>query len=270
MGQTGRNMTQTAPDIQLHDHIDPARLAALNTVLGVEGARAHPFAHQVFFWDVQPADQLGRDGHPRVGGLIPDLGLPRRMWAGGRLEFHAELRLGMVATKVSVLERAERKSGRSGALGVVTLRHEIRQDGALVLTDWQDLIYREAASGPHVTNSVAAPAGETLCEARAFTTTELFRYSALTLNGHRIHYDRDYARDVEGYPGLVVHGPLLAQYLMLMAERELGGLAAFSFRAQAPVFDFERVSLCAKPGQDGLEMWVRGPDGRLCMSASAQ
>jgi 3-methylfumaryl-CoA hydratase len=270
MGQTDRNMTQTAPEIQLHDQIDPARLEALNTVLGVGGGRAHPFAHQVFFWDAQPADDLGRDGHPRVGGLIPDLGLPRRMWAGGRLEFHVALVPGVAAQKVSVLERAERKTGRSGPLGVVSLRHEIRQGGALIVTDWQDLIYREEASGPHVSDSAAAPQDEVLCETRAFTTTELFRYSALTFNGHRIHYDRDYAREVEGYPGLVVHGPLLAQYLMLMAERELGGLAAFSFRAQAPVFDFEQVSLCAKPSADGLEMWVRGPDGRLCMSASAQ
>jgi len=207
MGQTGRNMTQTAPEIQLHDQIDPARLAALNTVLGLDGARAHPFAHQAFFWDAQPADNLGRDGHPRVGSLIPDLGLPRRMWAGGRLAFHTALVPGVAAHKVTVLERAERKTGRSGTLGVVSLRHEIRQSGVLVVTDWQDLIYREAASGPHVSNRVAAPTDEVLCEARAFTTTELFRYSALTFNGHRIHYDRDYARDVEGYPGLVVHGP---------------------------------------------------------------
>jgi 3-methylfumaryl-CoA hydratase len=236
----------------------------------VGGTQAHPFAHQVFFWDAQPADQLGRDGHPRVGGLIPDLGLPRRMWAGGRLEFHGALASGVAAQKVSVLERAERKAGRTGALGVVTLRHEIRQAGQLVVTDWQDLIYREEASGGAAPATVPAPNDETQREDRAFTTTELFRYSALTFNGHRIHYDRDYARDVEGYPGLIVHGPLLAQYLMLMAERELGTLAAFSFRAQAPVFDFEQVSLCAKPGQDGLEMWVRGPDGRLCMTASAQ
>ncbi len=270
MGQTGDIMTQMPAEIQLHDPIDPARLKALNTILVLSGAQAHPFAHQVFFWDAQPADRLGRDGHPKLGGLIPDLGLPRRMWAGGRLRFRQDLMPGVAAQKVSVLERAERKTGRSGALGVVTLRHEIRQNGALVVTDWQDLIYREEASGEAVLRSEAAPVDETLHEARAFTTTELFRYSALTFNGHRIHYDRDYAREVEGYPGLVVHGPLLAQYLMLMAERELGGLAAFSFRAHAPVFDFEQVALCAKPGPDGLEMWVRGPDGRLCLSASAQ
>ncbi len=263
-------MTQTPAEIQLHDQIDPARLVALNTVLGIGGSRAHPFAHQAFFWDAQLADQLGRDGHPRVGGLIPDLGLPRRMWAGGRLEFHAELKPGVAATKMSVLERAERKTGRSGALAVVRLRHEIRQDRALVVTDWQDLIYREEASGQTASRPEAAPTDEVFCETRAFSTTELFRYSALTSNGHRIHYDRDYAQQVEGYPGLVVHGPLLAQYLMLMAERELGGFTTFSFRARAPVFDFEQVALCAKPGADGLEMWVRGPDGRLCMTASAQ
>jgi len=191
MGQTARSMTQTPSEIQSVDQIDPARLLALNTVLGLGGAQAHPFAHQVFFWDAQPADQLGRDGHPRVGGLIPDLGLPRRMWAGGRLQFHGTLVSGVAAQKTSVLERAERKTGRSGALGVVTLRHEIRQDGALIVTDWQDLIYREAALGQAASEPVAAAEDETLCETRAFTTTELFRYSALTFNGHRIHYDRD-------------------------------------------------------------------------------
>ena len=263
-------MTQDQPQTQT-DFIDPARIQALNTTLELDGAKAHPFAHQVFFWDAQPAGQLGQDGHPKVGGLIPDLGLPRRMWAGGRLRFPSALRVGEAATKTSTCIRADRKSGRTGDLGVVTLRHEIRQEGDLVITDEQDLIYREAADPDAPAPAYqAAPTDETVSETRAFTTTQLFRYSALTFNGHRIHYDRDYARNVEGYPGLVVHGPLLAQYLMLMAERELGGLARFEFRATAPLFDFESATFCAAPSDGGLRMWVRGPDGRLCMTALAQ
>ncbi len=263
-------MTQTRTQTQT-DSIDPARIQALNVTLGLRDAQPHPFAHYAFFWDPQPADALGGDGHPKLGGLIPDLGLPRRMWAGGRLRSAAPLRVGEPATKASVCLRAERKTGRSGDLGVVTLRHEISQAGYVVITDEQDLIYREAADPDAPAPAYqAAPTDETVSETRAFTTTQLFRYSALTFNGHRIHYDRDYARDVEGYPGLVVHGPLLAQYLMLMAERELGGLARFEFRATAPLFDFDSATFCAAPSDDGLRMWVRGPDGRLCMTASAQ
>ena len=264
-------MTQTHTKVQTTDVIDPARVAALNVTLGVDDHLAHPFAQQVFFWDAQPAGQLGQDGHPKVGGLIPDFGLPRRMWAGGRLAFHAPLQTGLAATRVTSLLSAERKMGKTGALGVVTLRHEISQDGNPVVTDEQDLIYRQAAdpSAPKPT-AKPAPDDETISESRSFTTTQLFRYSALTFNGHRIHYDRDYARDVEGYPGLVVHGPLLAQYLMLMAEQELSGLTTFSFRATAPLFDFELATFCAKPAAQGLEMWVRAEDGRLCMTALAQ
>ena len=258
-------------ETQISDVIDPARVAALNVTLGLEGAAPCPFAHQVFFWDAQAADALGQDGHPKVGGLIPDLGLPRRMWAGGRLRFHAPVRLGVAALRRTKLLRAELKSGRSGDLGVVTLHHVIEQEGQCVLEDEQDLIYREAAdpSAPAPVYA-AAPSEETLSETRSFTTTQLFRYSALTFNGHRIHYDRDYAREVEGYPGLVVHGPLLAQYLMLMAERGLGTLQTFEFRAMSPVFDFESAEFCSKPATSGLEMWVRGADGRLCLRASAQ
>lgn len=255
---------------QITDAMDPSRVAALNTMLGVTGEAPRPFAHQIYFWDAQPADALGPDGHPKTGGLIPDLGLPRRMWAGGRLTFLQPLRLGQPATKTTTLVKAERKTGRSGGLALVTLRHEIRQE-ALAIIDEQDLIYRQAAD-PHAPMpiAIAAPTDETQAVPRSFTTTELFRYSALTFNGHRIHYDRDYAREVEGYAGLVVHGPLLAQHLMLLAQDMLGAVKSFDFRATAPLLDFETASFCAKPSDTGLKLWVRAQDGRLCMTASAQ
>lgn len=258
-------------ELQIEDRIDPARIAALNAVLGLSGDRPHPFAHQVFFWDARPASALGVDGHPKVGGLIPDLGLPRRMWAGGSLEFHAALQPGVPALKTTRLVRAERKEGRSGPLGVVTLHHRITQEDELVVEDVQELIYR-AAADPAAPAAVppTARTDETRAREKSFTTTELFRYSALTFNGHRIHYDRDYAKSVEGYPGLVVHGPLLAQYLMLMAEEVVGRLRRFRFRATAPLFDFEAATFCACPGEEGLELWVRGPNGRQCMTALAE
>ncbi len=253
------------------DVLDPARAAAFEIALGQaptirQGSALPPFFHQLYFWAPQPPDQLGRDGHPKVGGLIPDMGLPRRMWAGGRLEFHAPLLAGVDAVKTSVLESAARKDGRTGPLAFVTLRHDIHQNGQLCLSEWHDLVYREDPSpdAPRPVPPMAAR-DETDRHDVAFSSTLLFRYSALTFNGHRIHYDLDYARDVEGYAGLVVHGPLLAQHLMLLAQSHLGTLRRFAFRATAPLMHFETASLCWKDG----DLWVRGPDGRQCMSATA-
>lgn len=254
------------------DVMDPARAGAFQVAMGqapgiVAGSVLPPFFHQLYFWAPCPPGGLGRDGHPKVGGgLIPDLRLPRRMWAGGRLEFWEPLRAGLPAERTSHLEQAARKTGRSGPLAFVTLRHEIRQDGRLCLCEWQDLVYRE---DPDPTAPPPAPprARDDETDARdvSYSSTLLFRYSALTFNGHRIHYDLDYARDVEGYSGLVVHGPLLAQQLMLLAEAVMGPLASFAFRASSPLMHHETATLC----RNGGELWVRGPDGRQCMGATA-
>ncbi len=253
------------------DLVDPDRARALNAALGRDqavekGDTLPPFFHQIYFWTPVAPDGLGRDGHPKVGGLIPDMGLPRRMWAGGRLAFRAPFVAGVPAEKRTKVEVQSHKEGRSGPLGFVTLRHEIWQEGTLCLTEWQDLVYREDPDAS-ARNPAAPPAAKDEDSAREvhFNSTLLFRYSALTFNGHRIHYDRDYAQTVEGYGGLVVHGPLLAQLLMLMAEEELGPLSSFSFRATSALMDFETATLCRKGG----EMWVRGPDGRQNMQAEA-
>ena len=254
------------------DVMDPARAAAFQVALGEQADIAHgsdlpPFFHQLYFWAPLQSAQLGRDGHPKLGGgLIPDLGLPRRMWAGGRLEFERPLKAGIPAEKRSQLERAECKVGRTGPLGFVTLRHEIWQEGRRCLIEWQDLVYREdPVSGAGRPVAPDARTDETDQSAVSFSSTMLFRYSALTFNGHRIHYDLDYAKQVEGYDGLVVHGPLLAQQMMLMAENLMGPLAHFSFRASSPLMHFETATLC----RNGNDFWVRGPDGRQCMSATA-
>lgn len=243
--------------------MDPARAAAFLATLGCAGTIAAgdalpPFFHQLYFWQAYPPGELGRDGHPRPGtGAIPDTGLPRRMWAGGRLEFHAPLIAGTPAEKTTTLHAITRKAGRTGPLA-----------GQPSVTEWQDLVYRnDPDPGAPAPTPPTAPRDEDICEQARFDSTMLFRYSALTFNGHRIHYDLDYARDVEGYGGLVTHGPLLAQLLMLLAKRQLGSLRAFSFRATAPLMHFEPAQLCWKSGGT---LWVRGPDGRLCMTASAQ
>ncbi|WP_122075738.1 acyl dehydratase [Pseudophaeobacter sp. EL27] len=255
------------------DMMDPARSAALQVALGLQpsmtaGAELPPFFHQLYFWTPMPPDQLGRDGHPGLSksGLIPDLGLPRRMWAGGRLQFEHPLQAGVEAEKRSAVERSERKLGRTGPLGFVTLRHDIHQQGRCCLSEWHDLVYREdPAPGAPKPVPPRAREDEEVARQVSFSSTLLFRYSALTFNGHRIHYDLDYAREVEGYTGLVVHGPLLAQQLMLLAEELMGPLAEFSFRATAPLMHFEAASLCCK----GRDLWVRAPDGRQCMQAQA-
>ncbi|WP_397541766.1 acyl dehydratase [Roseovarius salis] len=263
-------MTGTAQS--LTDRLDVTRARAMQATLGQDptledGDPMPPFFHQLYFWDPQPPRRLGRDGHPSVGGMIPDMGLPRRMWAGGQLRFESPLLAGVPARRITQVEKTARKQGRSGALGFVTLRHEIHQGDRRALTELQDLVYQEDPD-PGATPPVpqAAPADEDTSETVTFDTTTLFRYSALTFNGHRIHYDIDYARQVEGYAGLVVHGPLLAQLLMLMAERQLGRLRTFDFRATAPLMHSEAATLCWKA--DGTA-WVRGPDGRQCMTATA-
>lgn len=251
------------------DPLDVARAQALAATLGdtrpvQSGDPLPPFAHHVYFWDPLPPSALGRDGHPAKGGFIPDLGLPRRMWAAGKLIWHKPLLAGIKAEKTSVLEAVTHKSGRSGPLAFVRVRHDIRQRQGLALTEWQELVYREDQP-QSVTPPLVAATDEDHAEVVHFDSTLLFRYSALTFNGHRIHYDETYARDVEGYNGLVVHGPLLAHLLMGLAAAQLGTLKTFSYRATAPLMHHETATLCWKDGR----AWVRGPDGRQCMIAEA-
>ncbi len=250
------------------DPFDIARARALQATLGQTpdlqtGDPMPPFYHQIYFWDPQPPENLGRDGHPATGGFIPDLGLPRRMWAAGKLTFHRPLLAGIKAERSSVVEAVTRKQGRSGPLGFVTIRHDIKQRGTLALTEHQELVYREDGVTAEIPQ---AATDEDTREDVQFNSTVLFRYSALTFNGHRIHYDETYARQVDGYDGLVVHGPLLAHLLMGLAARQLGVLTTFQYRATAPLMHHEVATLCWTSGR----AWVRGPDGRQCMIAEAR
>ena len=253
--------------VTITDAIDPARAQALLASLGrhrrvKSGDVLPPLAHFAFFWEPVDEAQIGRDGHARTGGLIPDLGLPIRMWAGGRLTFHAPFRAGFAAQKVTTLHEVKEKRGRSGRLGLVTLKHEIRQRHAPVISEMQDIIYRDPGplSGDPPLESGKAHERHAL-KLREVT---LFRYSAITFNGHRIHYDANYCRE-EGYPGLVVHGPLLATRLACLAAEHLGTLKSFSYRATAPLFLGDAAWLC----RTGDRYWVEGPSRRRCMSATA-
>jgi len=257
--------TQTQTDI-----MDVARARALQATLGdppsIEfGHALPPFYHQIYFWDAQTPDKLGRDGHPATGDFIPDMGLPRRMWAAGKLIFHAPLLAGSKAERSSQVEGVVRKDGRSGPLAFVRVRHDIKQRNALVLSEWQELVYRQDENTARQEPQIA-PMDETASQAFTYDETNLFRYSALTFNGHRIHYDADYARDIEGYDGLVVHGPLHAHMLMSLAEAQLGTLKEFSYRAISPLIVGEAVTYCWKDGA----VWARSMDGRLIMNGTAK
>lgn len=261
-------MRRNSSSETIGDRIDIARASALLATVGAgthaeTGSVLPPLSHHAFFWEPVPESGLGPDGHPGTGsGLIPDVGLPIRMWAGGRVTFHAPFRAGVRAERTARLAGVARKEGRSGRLAIVTLRTEVHQRGAPVLTEDQDILYREARpieSDPPVETGEAD-------ERRALklSAVTLFRYSALTFNAHRIHYDADYAREL-GYPGLVVHGPLLAMRLAMFAEERLGPLSRFEFRATAPLFLGDVAWLC----REGERYWIEGPRRRVCMTAVA-
>lgn len=245
------------------DVLDPARSNALDIALGGEGALkagdAMPLLdHWLHFWDVKPPAGLGVDGHPAKGGFLPPVPLPRRMWAGGRLNFHKPLLLGQAVTRTSTITAVTEKTGKSGTLVFVTVRHDLDAGEGLAVSEEQDLVYREPAPGV-LPMPVAAPAPVAAwVETVQPDTVLLFRYSALTMNGHRIHYDRPYAMGEESYPALVVHGPLQAALLVRLAARNLGRpIAGFDFRGQLPAFDGVPLHVCGEVTQDGAEIWTQ-------------
>jgi hydroxyacyl-ACP dehydratase HTD2-like protein with hotdog domain len=261
-------MAGPVPQLKAEDRIDPARAEALLAALGrpqpVEsGTALPPFAHLAYFWEAAPPSALGQDGHAATGGLIPDFGLPKRMWAGGRLTLHAPFLAGVKADRTTRVVATQRKTGRTGDLAFVTLRHDIRQRGVPVLSEERDIVYRAAGAG--LPDPQRAPIDHDTALPVMFDAVTLFRYSALTFNAHRIHYDTDFARG-EGYDGVIVHGPLLAQSLALFAAERLGGLRKITYRARAPLYAMEPARLCLK----GRSLWVRGPENRLCMTAEVE
>ena len=217
---------------------------------------------------------LGVDGHPRRGGFLPPIELPRRMWAGSRIRYLADLPVGAQATRRSRILRIENKAGKSGSLSFLTVQHTINCDGVLCISEEQDIVYREATPPGAVTARAPQRYDGVPQWSRNFEpdTTLLFRFSALTFNGHRIHYDQAYARNEEGYPDLVVHGPLTATLLQQFALEHGAGrpLARFDFRGATPLFVGRTFQLEGRQVEDdGLELWARGPDGELAMSATA-
>ena len=243
----------------VHDTPDVLASRRLLDLLGHEsGSIEHgdplpPLAHWLHFGGVEPFARCGPDGHGRRGDFLPALPhLPRRMWAGGRITFHEPLRAGHPARKRSRVGDVSQKQGRSGPLAFATVHHEIEaSDGRPLVSEEQTLVFREAPRGPtpRTGGATERPHGTWHREVVP-DAVMLFRYSALTFNSHRIHYDADYVRDVENYPGLVIHGPLTATLLLDLALRNGGGasVASFSFQARAPLCLGDRVALDGEPG----------------------
>jgi 3-methylfumaryl-CoA hydratase len=248
----------------------PARaLAALLDRPGdglVAGSSLPSGWHWLYFHEPTRASDLGPDGHERRGDFLPPVPLPRRMWAGGRIRFGNALRLESEATRCSTIRAVQRKEGRSGPLVFVTVGHEVSDDAGVAIQEEQDLVYRSApARGVDGPAPASAPPPSDAQPVGTFATDPvgLFRFSALTFNGHRIHYDHPFATDTEGYPGVVVHGPLLALLLLDAACARVAlsdtVIATFSYRALAPVFCGETVTISmreAAVGGGSLELWA--------------
>jgi 3-methylfumaryl-CoA hydratase len=233
------------------------------------GAELPPLWIWLYFLPLAPASEVGPDGHPKRGHFLPPITLPRRMWAGSRCTFHAPIRIGDEVSRVSTILNVAEKSGKAGDMVFVTVRHLVSANGTLAFEEEQDIVYvgiPERFSPP-----AAAPVPP--CDWRedfAVDPVVLFRFSALTFNGHRIHYDRPYATDVEKYPGLVVHGPLQAMALMGAALRHAEGRAPrrYEFRGMRPLFDFDAVSLNGVGTDNGMDLFTSNAEGATGMKAS--
>jgi 3-methylfumaryl-CoA hydratase len=262
------------------DVVTPVPVAALAATLDRDdpapapGTPLPPLWHWLYFLPLHRQSELGPDGHAKRGGFLPPVPLPRRMWAGGRFDFRRPLRVGDAIRRTSTIADVGLKEGRTGPLVFVLVRHEIATGEGVALVEEHDIVYRdlpeagEAAPAPRPARTDAAWRRDIHPD-----DVLLFRYSALTFNGHRIHYDRRYVTEVEGYPGLIVHGPLIATLLLdaLRHERPEVEIVQYSFRAVRPLFDINPFAVCGAPLADGktFRLWAKDHEGWLAMDATA-
>ena len=229
--------------------------------------------HWLYFLEAKPASELGIDGHPRRGGFLPPVPLPRRMWAGGRLDFKRPLRVGEALRRDSEILAVQPKHGKSGSLVFVTVRHTVYASDEVAVVEEQDIVYREAAkAGDPQPQGKAAPEGPLWRRTLTPDPVMLFRFSALTFNGHRIHYDLDYAKHEEHYPGLIVHGPMQTLLILDLCRRnEARAVRTLDYRAAHPVFHNEAMTVNGNPAADGskVELWTANASGSYAMTGTA-
>ncbi len=257
--------------------VPPAALAATldrDDLVTAVGTALPPLWHWLYFLPMARQSELGADGHAKRGGFLPPVPLPRRMWAGSRLAFEQPLRIGDAVHRESRIAALTSKDGRSGPLVFLTVEHEIANDAGVAVREAHDIVYRDLpAPGAPAVVAPEAPRDETFAREVVPDDVLLFRYSALTFNGHRIHHDRRYVTEVEGYPGLIVHGPLIATLLLDLLRRARPDevVARFEFKAVSPLFDLHPFSVCGRPdGARGYSLWARNHEGGLAMQARAE
>lgn len=260
-----------------HDRIDPTPVLAMARTLDDRdftvraGDPLPELWHWLYFLPMVAQSEIGTDGHPKKGGFLPPVALERRMWASSRLTFHQDLMIGDEIHKTSEILKISEKQGKTGSMVFVTVRHLTHSKQELAITEEQDIVYLPMPKS--FAPPLSALASETLQWRENYPVSPvlLFRFSALTFNGHRIHYDRNYATEVEKYPGLVVHGPLQALLLMESAKkRHPGGKpATYSFRAIRPLFDFDQIAVCGQSRPDGGDdLYTVNGDNAIAMQAT--
>ncbi|TVR14772.1 MAG: acyl-CoA dehydrogenase [Balneolaceae bacterium] len=233
-----------------------------------------PCAHWVYFTPMGRQSDLAADGHAKKGGFLPPVDLPKRMWAGGTIQFKKPLKTGAPADKKSTIVKIEEKEGSSGKLCFVTVRHQISAYGAVAIDEEQQIVYREASEeGAHPIRTKPMDIDFDWKKSRVLTSTDLFRYSALTFNGHKIHYDFPYTTEEEGYPNIVVHGPLLLTLLLNAFKSKSDGkvIEEVSYKAVGPIYLGEELTITSKDVDNTkVEMRVLGPDNKIAMMATVK
>jgi len=267
----GRTEMTTDPLCCVQTQSAQAMLDAPGPAL-MDGHALPPLWHWFYFLPRAPQAALDADGHPQRGGLLPPIPYPRRMFAGARLQLHRPLVIGTPAQREARIGNVVMKSGKSGRLAFVTVSNRFLQQGSLCVEEEQDIVYREPGGRVEAPASAAWPPVPAGSWTRLLQpdTRLLFRFSALTFNAHRIHYDRAYATEVEGYPGLVVHGPLTAVLLSeLVRQSTARPMRAFSFRGVAPLFDHAPLRLVGILEADNVALQAQGADGTAALLATA-
>ncbi len=271
------------------DTITPTPLAALDATFDYPqsawpaGRTIAPLTHWLYFLPLHRQSEIGADGHAKRGGFLPPVPLPRRMWAGSQFEFRAPLFVGDEVERTSTIDDVTVKEGRTGKLVFVKVRHELSRvagvavpakDAAPAIVEFHDIVYRANRQPGDVDPApvkATAPGPGTWTRRLVPDDVLLFRYSALTFNGHRIHYDRKYVTEVEGYPGLIVHGPLIATLLVDLLRRHAPGstVKTFRFKAVRPTFDLNAFAVSAQREGNAVKLWAQDHEGFLTMEAAA-
>ena len=265
--------------LEINDELSLSPLNRMSATLDkkfkefTNGDEVPPLWHWLYFLESTPQSMLAEDGHAKRGGFLPPIPLPRRMWAGSRFNFKAPLKAGEKVSRTSRIKDNKIKEGKTGSLAFVNVSHEIKTKTGVALMEEHDIVYREnpKTKAP----SFSAKQLEIKSDfSESFTPDPvvLFRYSALTFNGHRIHYDREYVTEVEGYPGLLVHGPFLATLMLDCFIKHHPGvkISNFEFKAHHPVFDLNPFKICGQNpnGDNQAELWVQDIEKNLCIRAS--